>query len=88
MGRWLRGPLLPFFDSVVNRAAVERSGIFNYDEIRRLRDEHLGLRKKHSKTLFSLLSFMLWEQHTGGASGSVRAGDQKLADRGFRHASA
>lgn len=86
MGRWLRGPLLPFFDSVVNRAAVERTGIFNYEEIRRLRDEHLGMRKKHSKILFSLLSFMLWERHTRGATGSVRAGDQNVAERGAARA--
>lgn len=86
MGRWLRGPLLPFFDSVVNRAAVERTGIFNYEEIRRLRDEHLGMRKKHSKILFSLLSFMLWERHTRGATGSVRAGDQNVAEHGAARA--
>ncbi|HEY6644781.1 asparagine synthase (glutamine-hydrolyzing) [Povalibacter sp.] len=61
MGRWLRGPLLPFFDSVVNKAAVESSGVFRYEEIRRLRDEHVSLKKKHSKVLFSILSFMLWQ---------------------------
>jgi asparagine synthase (glutamine-hydrolysing) len=61
MGRWLRGPLLPFFDSVVNRSAVESTGVFRYEEIKRLRDEHLALRKKHSKVLFSILSFMLWQ---------------------------
>ena len=90
MGRWLRGPLLPFFDSVVNRTAVERTGIFNYEEIRRLRDEHIGLRKKHSKILFSLLSFMLWDQRTAGATGNARhgAGDQNVADRAYRHATA
>jgi len=64
MGRWLRGPLLPFFDSVVNRAAVERTGVLDYEQIRRLRDEHLSLRRKHSKTLFSVLSFMLWQQRS------------------------
>lgn len=62
MGSWLRGPLLPFFDSVVNRRAVEQAGIFRYEEIRRLRDEHVGMRRKHSKTLFCILSFMLWQE--------------------------
>jgi asparagine synthase (glutamine-hydrolysing) len=60
MGRWLRGPLLPFFDSVVNQDAVERDGLFNFEFIRRLRDEHVSLRKKNSKILFSLLMFQLW----------------------------
>src|SRR5690606_17885099 len=51
MGRWLRGPLLPFFDSIVNRKSVERAGMFRFDEISRLRDEHVSRRKKHSKLL-------------------------------------
>ncbi|HEV7609480.1 MAG TPA: asparagine synthase (glutamine-hydrolyzing) [Steroidobacteraceae bacterium] len=60
MGRWLRGPLLPFFDSVVSRDSIERDGLFNFATIRKLRDEHVGLKKKHSKILFSLLMFQLW----------------------------
>jgi asparagine synthase (glutamine-hydrolysing) len=68
MGRWLRGPLLPLFDSIVNRTAVERAGLFNFDEIQRLRQEHVSLKSKHSKVLFSLLSFMLWQERTAGAS--------------------
>lgn len=68
MGRWLRGPLLPFFDHVVSPDAVQASGIFDYQEIRRLRDEHVSLKKKHSKVLFSILSFMLWQQRSLGAS--------------------
>jgi asparagine synthase (glutamine-hydrolysing) len=60
MGRWLRGPLLPFFDSVVSRKSIDRDGLFNFETIRKLRDEHVGLKKKHSKILFSLLMFQLW----------------------------
>lgn len=60
MGRWLRGPLLPFFDSIVNRKSVERAGMFRFDEISRLRDEHVSRRKKHSKLLFSILMLQKW----------------------------
>lgn len=67
MGRWLRGPLLPFFDSIVTQRAVEQTGIFRYEEVRRLRDEHVSLKKKHSKILFSILSFMLWKHRTAAA---------------------
>jgi asparagine synthase (glutamine-hydrolysing) len=62
MGRWLRGPLLPFFDSVVNRKAVERAGVFRFAAIERLRNEHVSGRCKHSKVLFSLLMWHLWER--------------------------
>jgi asparagine synthase (glutamine-hydrolysing) len=75
MGRWLRGPLLPFFDSVVTRGAVEQAGLFDYTEIRRLRDEHLSLKKKHSKILFSILSFMLWQKRCLPNASQLRAND-------------
>jgi asparagine synthase (glutamine-hydrolysing) len=64
MGRWLRGPLLPFFDSVVNKSTLSRLGLFNETEILRLRDEHVGGRQKNSKILFSVLMFCLWHQRT------------------------
>jgi asparagine synthase (glutamine-hydrolysing) len=89
MGRWLRGPLLPFFDSVVNRAAVEGTGIFDYQAIKRLRDEHVARKSKHSKILFSILSFMLWYCRASTTSGSLRLYESELAaGRHYRHVSA
>jgi asparagine synthase (glutamine-hydrolysing) len=64
MGIWLRGPLLPFFDSVMTRRAIEQDGLFEFDAIRKLRDEHVSRQKKHSKILFSLLMFQLWRNST------------------------
>jgi len=64
MGIWLRGPLLPFFDSVMTRRAIEQGGLFEFDAIRKLRDEHVSRQKKHSKILFSLLMFQLWRNST------------------------
>src|SRR5690606_20577619 len=60
MGAWLRGPLLPILDEATSAEALKRVGIFNPVTIRRLRDEHVQGRRKHSKVLFSLLMFMQW----------------------------
>lgn len=62
MGQWLRGPLLPFFDSIVNRRSVESSGLFNFGQIERLRNEHVAGRRKRSKILFALLMLFAWLQ--------------------------
>jgi len=70
MGRWLRGPLLPLFDSIVNRESVERSDLFSYSEIARLREEHVAGRRKHSKVLFSILMLLAWHQRAA-ASGTI-----------------
>ena len=63
MGRWLRGPLLPFFDATVNRNSIEADGMFCFDEIHRLRNEHVARKAKHSKVLFAILCFVLWRRH-------------------------
>ncbi|MGH8187553.1 MAG: asparagine synthase (glutamine-hydrolyzing) [Steroidobacteraceae bacterium] len=60
MGQWLRGPLLPLFDEVVNESSVARLGWFDFGVIKRLREEHVTLKRKNSKVLFSLLMLMLW----------------------------
>ena len=65
MGRWLRGPLLPFFDSIVSPKNVESAGLFRYEEVARLRGEHVAGRRKHSKVLFSILMFHAWHQRPG-----------------------
>ncbi len=64
MGRWLRGPLQELLQDTLNSAAIGREGIFNFTEIERLKSEHLAGTRKHSKLLFSLLMFQLWQsQH-------------------------
>jgi asparagine synthase (glutamine-hydrolysing) len=60
MGAWLRGPLLPYFDSIVSREAVESHGLVEYAAVRRLRDEHVSGVRKNSKIMFSLLMLHAW----------------------------
>jgi hypothetical protein len=40
---------------------VARGGVFNAAEVERLKHEHLSGARKHSKLLFSLLMFHLWQ---------------------------
>jgi asparagine synthase (glutamine-hydrolysing) len=69
MGHWLRGPLLDYFDSVVNVNTARDIGYFSFDRIKQLRDEHVSGQRKNSKILFSLLMFFLWYRHRHNHSG-------------------
>ena len=60
MGAWLRGPLLPFFDSKVNEHTVNESGLLYWPSVKALRDAHVSGRHKHSKTLFAALMLLGW----------------------------
>lgn len=71
MGRWLRGPLLPFFDSIVNQTTLQRIGLFNIDEVARLRKEHICGKQKNNKILFSILMFCLWHQRSTNSTTGI-----------------
>jgi asparagine synthase (glutamine-hydrolysing) len=65
MGPWLRGPLLPYFDSVVSQHKVNAAGFLNYGAIKQLRDAHESGREKNSKILFAILMCQLWHARFG-----------------------
>jgi len=60
MGRWLRGPLKEVLEDALTPRALASAGVFDPDEVRRVKDEHFSGIRKHSKLLFSLLMFHLW----------------------------
>jgi asparagine synthase (glutamine-hydrolysing) len=76
MGRWLRGPLREMLTDVLAPGNIQAAGIFTASEIERLKKEHLGGTRKHSKLLFSLLMFHLWfeSQRKWRGAGEERAG--------------
>jgi asparagine synthase (glutamine-hydrolysing) len=61
MGRWLRGPLKSLMQDTLTRASLQRGGILDPAQVERLQAEHLAGIRKHSKLLFSLLMFQLWQ---------------------------
>jgi len=60
LGAWMRTKLDPLFDELLPREYVEREGIFNYDFIAHLRDEHRRGRRDNAYELFAVLIFDAW----------------------------
>jgi asparagine synthase (glutamine-hydrolysing) len=73
MGRWLRGPLQTLMQETLSPQAVGAGGIFSPREVERLKHEHLTGVRKHSKLLFSLLMFQLWQAQSGRAARPAQA---------------
>jgi asparagine synthase (glutamine-hydrolysing) len=59
---WLRGPLLPMARDVLAPDALRRGGVLDPAPVARLLDEHVARRRDHSRALWGLLSFTLWQQ--------------------------
>ena len=60
VARWLRGPLAPLMEQLLERDRLKRQAIFRPEEVGRLVAEHKAGVRDHRKPLWTLLMFQLW----------------------------
>ena len=60
LGGWMRTKLDRFFDELLPRDYVRREGIFDYEYIQQLREEHRRGRRDNAYELFAVLIFDAW----------------------------
>ncbi|WP_240907067.1 asparagine synthase (glutamine-hydrolyzing) [Paludisphaera rhizosphaerae] len=66
VARWLRGPLTPLVDRLLNPDRIRAQGLFRPEEVARRVAEHRDGSRDHRKPLWTLLMFQLWyEQWIG-----------------------
>jgi asparagine synthase (glutamine-hydrolysing) len=65
---WLRGELLPLARDLLSPDSLRRGGILDPAPVGRLLDEHVTRRHDHSRALWGLLCFTLWQQRCGSSS--------------------
>jgi asparagine synthase (glutamine-hydrolysing) len=58
---WLRGELEPFCREVLGAERLRAQGYFEPAAVTRLIDEHVARREDHSRQLWGLMSFSLWQ---------------------------
>ena len=58
---WLRGELEPFCREVLGAERLRSQGYFDPATVGRLIDEHVARREDHSRQLWGLMSFSLWQ---------------------------
>jgi len=57
---WFRGPLRELLLDTVTEKAVERGGLFRWEAVRRVLDDHLERRRNLGYHLWGLLTLFLW----------------------------
>jgi asparagine synthase (glutamine-hydrolysing) len=60
LGYWMKGPLLPVLQDLVEHGAVVERGIFSRDAIARLLADHLAARADHHVRLWLVLNVEVW----------------------------
>ncbi len=64
---WFRGPLKAELQRLLNRASIEKQGLFRWDCIERLMQEHFSEERNHKGKLWNLFVFQKWyERQTQG----------------------
>jgi asparagine synthase (glutamine-hydrolysing) len=63
VAKWLRGPLAPLMNQLLDRERLERQGLFHPEEVGRRIAEHQSGLHDHRKPLWTLLIFQLWWDH-------------------------
>jgi asparagine synthase (glutamine-hydrolysing) len=59
---WLRGPMRPLAEEMLDPELLRAAGLFEVDPVRRLWDEHLRGRANHYKKLWTLIVIQAWWQ--------------------------
>ncbi len=62
MAAWLRGALLPMARDVLDPVSLRRGGVLDAAPVTRLLDEHVARRDDHSRALWGLMCFVLWQE--------------------------
>lgn len=60
LANWLKRELKDFCDETLNERAIKEAGLFNFDYIQKLKEEHFMGQEDHRKLLWTLLVFQLW----------------------------
>jgi asparagine synthase (glutamine-hydrolysing) len=64
VGQWLRGPLRPWAESLIERARIKRQGLFEAAPIHEAWREHVSGRRNWERKLWTVLMFQAWiEEH-------------------------
>lgn len=66
VGRWLRGPLADWAESLLSSAALARTGVFEVTAVRRLWQEHRSGRRDHETALWAVLMYQAWRAQQAG----------------------
>jgi asparagine synthase (glutamine-hydrolysing) len=62
VGRWLRGPLADWAESLISPAALARTGVFDSAAVRRLWQQHSSGRRDHETALWAVLMYQAWRE--------------------------
>ena len=63
VGDWMRGPLRPWAESLLDEKRIKREGYLQWAPIQKMWSEHLGAKRNWQYQLWNILMFQSWLEH-------------------------
>lgn len=60
--KWLREEFRGLMEDYLSEERIRKGGLFNYSEVKRIKEEHIKGIENHSHRLFALLLFEIWRE--------------------------
>jgi asparagine synthase (glutamine-hydrolysing) len=65
VGEWIRGPLRPWAEDLLDRDRLKREGFFDADTVHRRWQQHLRKERDATPSLWAVLMFQAWHAENG-----------------------
>jgi len=62
VAKWITKELKDFTLDLLNEQSIKKQGIFNYQEIKKLLEDHLTKKADHRKKIWTLIVFQMWQE--------------------------
>jgi len=62
LAKWFNGQLREFIALLLSKDNIDKEGIFNYDFIRRLIDDHFNGKRNNARMIWDLVVFEMWRK--------------------------
>jgi len=59
---WFRNELRPFVEDTLFESRVRDAGVFRYDSVRYILDDHYARRANYDNQIWALITFMTWHR--------------------------
>ncbi len=63
LSRWLKDELKATCNQLLSKENIDKSDLFNFDYVRKLKEEHFNSKKDNHKELWTLMVWQLWEKN-------------------------
>ena len=57
---WFRNELKSYMNHILNEKSINKTGLFNYSEVKNIVDQHVGGMRNNDEKIWALMVFLLW----------------------------